>query len=93
VPVFGTNGTLCALLIGEDLVRGSANSREVIAMMDPVTVSNDRLRETDRWGYTGDVIDEPAPIEESRGAGRGLLWAVLLLIAIVVMIALFANPL
>ena len=61
-------------------------------MMDPVTASNDRLHETDRWGYTGDVVDEPATIEESRGAGRGLLWAVLLLIAIVVLIALFANP-
>jgi hypothetical protein len=90
VPVFGTNVTLCALLIDEDLVRGSA--KEVIAMMDPVTASNDRLRETERWGYTGDALDEPAPIEESRGAGRGLLWAVLLLIAIVVLIALFANP-
>jgi hypothetical protein len=61
-------------------------------MMDPVAGSNDRLRETERWGYTGDPLDEPAPIEESRGAGRGLLWAVLLLIAILVVIALFANP-
>ncbi len=67
--------------------------REVIAMMDPVTASNDRLRDTERWGYIGDVVDEPAPIEESRGTGRGLLWAILLLIAIVVVIALFANPL
>jgi hypothetical protein len=64
-------------------------------MIDPVTASNDRLRETntDRWGYTGDLLDEPAPIEESRGAGRGLLWALLLLVAVVVVIALFANPL
>ena len=62
-------------------------------MIDPVTASNDRARDTDRWGYTGEVLDEPAPIEESRGAGRGLLWALLLLIAIVVVIALFANPL
>jgi hypothetical protein len=61
-------------------------------MIDPVTASNDRLRETERWGYTGDSLDEPAPIEESRGAGRALLWAVLLLIAILVVIALFANP-
>jgi hypothetical protein len=63
-----------------------------MVMMDPVTASNDRLRETERWGYTGDLLDEPAPIEEPRGAGRGVLWAVLLLIAIVVVIALFANP-
>ena len=93
VPGSGTNGTLCALLIGEDLIRGSDNVREVIVMMDPVTAGNDRLRETERWGYTGDLLDEPAPIEESRGAGRGLLWAVLLLIAIVDVIALFTNPL
>ena len=61
-------------------------------MMDPVTASNDRLRETERWGYTGDLLEDSAPIEESRGAGRGVLWAVLLLLAIVVAIALFANP-
>ena len=65
-------------------------------MIDPVTASNDRLRETntDRWGYTGDtLLEDPAPVEKSRGAGRGLLWALLLLVAIVVVIALFANPL
>ena len=61
-------------------------------MIDPVTASNDRLQETERWGYTGDLLEDPAPVEESRGAGRGLLWALLLLIAIVVVIALFANP-
>ena len=62
-------------------------------MIDPVTASNDRLREqSDRWGYTGDPARRPAPVEESRGAGRGVLWAVLLLVAIVVVIALFANP-
>jgi hypothetical protein len=62
-------------------------------MIDPVTASNDRLHETDRWGYTGDLIEDSAPINEPRGAGRGLLWALLLLVAIVVAIALFANPL
>ena len=62
-------------------------------MIDPVTASNDRLRETERWGYTGDLVEDYAPIEESRGAGRGLIWALLLLVAVVVVIALFANPL
>ena len=62
-------------------------------MIDPVNASNDRLRETDRWGYTGDPLEDSAPVDEPRGAGRGLLWGVLLLIAIVVVIALFANPL
>jgi hypothetical protein len=87
----GTNGTLCALLIGKDLVRGSA--MEVIAMIDPVTASNDRVRETERWGYTGDLLEDSVPVDEPQGAGRGLLWGVLLLVAIVVVIALFANPL
>jgi len=63
-----------------------------MVMMDPVTASNDRLRETERWGYTGDLPEDSAPIDEPRGAGRRVLWAVLLLIAIVVAIALFANP-
>ncbi len=62
-------------------------------MIDPVTASNDRLRDTERWGYTGDLLDDPVPVDEPRAAGRGLLWAVLLLVAIVVVIALFANPL
>jgi hypothetical protein len=62
-------------------------------MIDPVTASNDRLRDTERWGYTGDPLEDSAPVEEPRAAGRGLLWAVLLLLAIVVVIALFANPL
>jgi hypothetical protein len=64
-----------------------------MTMIDPVTASNDRLRETERWGYTGDVLEDSAPVEEPRGAGRGLLLAVLLLIAVVIVIALFANPL
>jgi hypothetical protein len=64
-----------------------------MAMIDPVTASNDRLRDTERWGYTGDPLEDSAPVEEPRPAGRGLLWAVLLLLAIVVVIALFANPL
>src|SRR4051794_1071468 len=93
VPNVGTNGTFHALVPDEDLVRGSAHVREVIAMMDPVTAGNDRLRETERWGYTGDALEDATPVDEPRGAGRGLLWAVLLLIAIVVVIALFANPL
>ena len=89
---FGTNGTIRALEGGEGPARGSANVQEVIAMIDPVTASNDRLRNTDRWGYTGELLDDPVPVEESRGAGNRLLWIALLAIAVVVLIALFANP-
>ena len=60
-------------------------------MIDPVTASNDRLRDTDRWGYTGVMNDDPLPVDEARGANR-LLWIALLAIAVVVLIALFANP-
>jgi hypothetical protein len=62
-------------------------------MIDPVTASNDRLRDTERWGYTGEPLEDSAPVEAPRAAGRGFLWAVLLLIAVVIVIALFANPL
>jgi hypothetical protein len=63
-----------------------------MAMIDPVTASNDRLRDTDRWGYTGTMLDDPVPVEEPRGAGNRLLWIALLAIAVIVLIALFANP-
>ncbi len=60
-------------------------------MIDPVTASNDRLRDTDRWGYTGSLYEDRAPVEEARGSNR-LLWIALIAIALVVLIALFANP-
>lgn len=61
-------------------------------MIDPVTASNDRLRDTGRWGYTGDLLDDPAPIEDSGDAKPWLLWAALLVVAAVIVVALFANP-
>jgi hypothetical protein len=65
-----------------------------MAMIDPVTASNDRLRDRDpdRWGYAGTMLEDPVPVEEPRGAGNRFLWLALLAIAIVVLIALFANP-
>ena len=65
--------------------------QEVIVMIDPVTASNERLRDTDRWGYTGTMLEDPAPVEEARGSNR-LLWIALVAIAVVVLVALFANP-
>ncbi len=63
-------------------------------MIDPVTASNDRLRDTGRWGYTGELREDPVPVEEPRGgfSGNRLLWVALLAIAVIVAIALFANP-
>jgi hypothetical protein len=63
-------------------------------MLDPVTASQDRLRSTDRadrWGYTGELPEDPVPVEESRGAGRWLLWVALLVIAVIVAFALFGT--
>ena len=61
-------------------------------MIDPVTASNDRLRDTNRWGYTGEMLEDSLPVDEARGSGNRLLWLALLAIAVVVLIALFANP-
>ena len=65
--------------------------QEVIVMIDPVTASNERLRDTDRWGYTGAMVEDPVPVEEAHGSNR-LLWIALVAIAVVVLVALFANP-
>jgi hypothetical protein len=53
---------------------------------------NDPLGNQNRWGYTGDILDDPMPVEESEGPGRWLVWVVLLAVAIIVLIALFGVP-
>lgn len=60
-------------------------------MLDPTTVRNDRLRDTGRWGYTGEMLDDPMPVEESGGIGRWLLWAAVIAIAVVALIMLFGS--
>ena len=62
-------------------------------MIDPVTAGNDRLRETSRWGYSGDVVEDPAPapIEESPGVSRWLLWVAIVAIVVIVLMALFGG--
>ncbi|MCC7023523.1 MAG: hypothetical protein IT338_11900 [Thermomicrobiales bacterium] len=57
-------------------------------MIDPTTASNDRLRDTSRWGYTGVGLDEPMPVEERGGGHRWLLWAALIAIVVIALIAL-----
>jgi hypothetical protein len=86
----GTNGTSYALAGTVGLVCRSA--KEVNVMIDPMTASSDRMRTTDRWGYTGDLVDDPVPmIEESGGVGRWLLWVAVAVIAVIVAIALFGG--
>ena len=62
-------------------------------MIDPVTAGNDRLRETGRWGYTGDVVEDPAPapVEESAGASRWLLWVAIVAIVVIALFVLFGG--
>jgi hypothetical protein len=61
-------------------------------MIDPMTASSDRMQSNDRWGYTGDLVDDPVPaLEESSGAGRWLLWIAVAVIAVIVAIALFGG--
>jgi hypothetical protein len=60
-------------------------------MLDPTTAQNDRLRDTGRWGYTGDFIEDPVPVESSSGMGRSLLWAALLAIVVIALVALFGG--
>ena len=53
---------------------------------------NDPLGNQNRWGYTGDILDDPVPVEESEGPGRWLIWVALIAVAIIVLIALFGVP-
>ncbi|MDQ3227538.1 MAG: hypothetical protein M3Q50_13005 [Chloroflexota bacterium] len=62
-------------------------------MIDPVTASNDRLRETGRWGYTGDLPEDQVPVAESGAGSRRLLWWSVLAIAAIVVIAPFTTVL
>jgi hypothetical protein len=62
-----------------------------MVMFDPTTAQNDRLRDTGRWGYAGDYIEDPVPVESSSGMGRWLLWVALIAIAVIVLVALFGG--
>lgn len=60
-------------------------------MIDPTTARNDRLRDTGRWGYTGEMLEDPAPVEESSGVGRWLLWAAVIALAIIAVVMLTGS--
>ena len=53
-------------------------------MMDHTAARNDRLRDTGRWGYTGDMVEDEIPVEyEERGRG----WMIWLAVAVLVILA------
>jgi uncharacterized membrane-anchored protein len=58
-------------------------------MTDHSAARNDRLRDTGRWGYTGDVAEDQAPVEQESHANRWVIWlaiAALLVIAAVMLL-------
>jgi hypothetical protein len=60
-------------------------------MIDPTSVRNDRLRDTGRWGYTGDMVEDEVPVEESGGVGRWLLWAAVIALVVIAVIMLTGS--
>jgi hypothetical protein len=61
-------------------------------MMDHTAARNDRLRDTGRWGYTGDLVDDPAPMEYEERGNRWAIWlAVVVLIAIAAIMLIGPN--
>lgn len=57
-------------------------------MLDQTTYQNDRLRDTGRWGYTGELQDDPMPIVESRNIGRWLVWAAVIALVLLALVLL-----
>lgn len=57
-------------------------------MLDQSTYQKDRLQDTGRWGYAGEPLDDPMPIEESRGMGRWLIWAAVILLVVLALVLL-----
>jgi hypothetical protein len=58
-------------------------------MLDPTAARNDRLRDTGRWGYTGDMVEDSIPEQFEDRGNRWLIWlavAVLIVIAAVMLI-------
>lgn len=60
-------------------------------MIDPTTVRNDRIQDTGRWGYTGELVDDPVPVEESGGMGRWLLWAAVIALVVIAIVMLTGS--
>jgi hypothetical protein len=60
--------------------------------MQQSAARNDRVRDTGRWGYTGDLVDYPAPVEYESQGNRWAIWlAVLVLIAIAAVMLIGPN--
>ena len=63
-------------------------------MIDPTAARNDRLGDTGRWGYTGEMLEDPAPVvEESGGLNRWLLALAVIALVVIAFIAFGGMPL
>ncbi|MDQ2651909.1 MAG: hypothetical protein M3Z20_02595 [Chloroflexota bacterium] len=61
-------------------------------MMDPTAARNDRLRDTGRWGYTGDMVEDPVPEQYEERGNSWLIWlAVVALIVIAAVMLIGPN--
>jgi hypothetical protein len=85
----GTDGTDLAGSI-ETGCAGSLDE-EVFVMIDPTSARNDRLRDSGRWGYTGEPLEDPAPVEETGGMGRWLLWVAVIALAVIAVVMLTGS--
>ena len=58
-------------------------------MLDPTTTTRTDPLRNERWGYTGEMLEDPVYTEDSSsGPGRWLLWIALVAIAVIVVVAL-----
>ena len=58
-------------------------------MMDHTAARDDRLRDTGRWGYTGEMAEDQLPVEYESHGNRWVIWlavAVLVVLAAVMLI-------
>ncbi|MEZ4564753.1 MAG: hypothetical protein R2853_18640 [Thermomicrobiales bacterium] len=62
-------------------------------MIDPSATSNDRLRDSGRWGYTGDPHEDQAPVEHNEQGTRWLLWLAVAALAVIAAVMLIGPNL
>ncbi len=58
-------------------------------MMDHTASRKDRLRDSERWGYTGDMPEDQAPAPYEKRGNRWLVW--LAVVALVVIAAVMLT--
>jgi hypothetical protein len=62
-------------------------------MMDHTAARNDRLRDSDRWGYTGDVAEDQLPVEYEERGNRWIVWLAVAALVIIAAIMLLGPNL